>query len=1099
MMGALKVTCRRTFFVFLSSLLLLSVSVGAASALAVEPPEFDPVLSLTGSCATSKVDPIPDPGCPEKKPPKPFNNARAIAIDPFGNEYVASYGKEEGKDGRIDVFSPTGIFITEIKDEFGPKNVAVDSKGNVYAWEQIPGGETEIARYTPTVYKPAEEKIEYAPRAVIKTGAPLPVTGGFAIDATNDHLFLAAGTSIFEYSSAAEGNNLLKTITSEKIFSSNFVAVDSARRRLYVSSCHEAIFKCFVLVLDLDEPSEVLKEINGPNSEEGFLSEKAWISTAVDEETGSFFIGDLEKTNNVYQFDAGYNLISTLKMPSSLFEGGEAMQIAVSNAPEGTKNHRYLFIPSLGTQNRALAFSPPGEEEPVVEAAVATGIAENEAELQALVKPKGGVTTYRFEYLTQQEYEEAGNSFTGAEVAGEGTIVPTEQEAVVKATISGLEPETAYRFRVFVENGVGEDEEEGTFTTYNDAPVTNTCPAAIRNTHSALLPDCRAYELVTPANTNGRPPRGVGFVGDQFNTVEASPSGEAVSFLTEGGTIPGLGGSGAFNGSLYLSTRGPSGWGTVGAGPSGAESSTPSAGSTSPDQGYSFWTALGVGSAVLSEFTHYVRYPDGHSELVGRGSLGTDPEPVGRLITENGTHIVFVSSVQLEPNAPASGTQAIYDRTADEVTHVISLLPGNETPEAGTSAIYRGASANGESVAFEIGNKLYLRVANTTTYEISEGVEFAGITEDGSRIFYLEGGDLFAFDTTSEEAIRFTEVGNAVPVNVAGNGRRAYFVSTTALEGSGENPNGASAQGGQQNLYLSEEGVIRFVATVTERDVEGVIKANGESDGLGLWIPAVKIHQPARDPSRTNPDGTVLLFSSRANLDGYDPQGAPELYRYDSAAGRLHCISCIPTRAPATGGASLESIAVVQLEPEPFSASGFVPNLRADGKRAIFQSTEALVTRDNDEVQDVYEWEEQGVGSCTRPGGCVYLISSGQSASDNYLYAVSASSNDVFFTTADLLVGGDDNTVSIYDARVNGGFPEPAEEPCEGEGCKPDLTPPPSLAPPVTGSTGPSGNVETPKTKRCPKGKHKVKRHGKQVCVKKKKKHHASKKGRVAK
>jgi hypothetical protein len=188
----------------------------------------------------------------------------------------------------------------------------------------------------------------------------------------------------------------------------------------------------------------------------------------------------------------------------------------------------------------------------------------------------------------------------------------------------------------------------------------------------------------------------------------------------------------------------------------------------------------------------------------------------------------------------------------------------------------------------------------------------------------------------------------------------------------------------------------------------------------------------------------------------------------------------------------------VQLEPEPFSASGFVPNLRDDGKRAVFQSTEALVARDNDEVQDVYEWEEQGVGSCTRPGGCVYLISSGQSASDNYLYAVSASSNDIFFTTADVLVGGDDNTVSIYDARVNGGFPEPAEEPCEGEGCKPDLTPPPSLAPPVTGSTGPSGNVETPKTKRCPKGKHKVKRHGKQVCVKKKK-HHASKKGRVAK
>src|SRR6478752_7179888 len=81
-------------------------SVGTSAALAAEVPpyEFDAELSLTGSCgkiSVSDPDQVPDPGCPEKKPPKPFTKPTAIAIDSFGDEYVASYGAEEGKQGRI--------------------------------------------------------------------------------------------------------------------------------------------------------------------------------------------------------------------------------------------------------------------------------------------------------------------------------------------------------------------------------------------------------------------------------------------------------------------------------------------------------------------------------------------------------------------------------------------------------------------------------------------------------------------------------------------------------------------------------------------------------------------------------------------------------------------------------------------------------------------------------------------------------------------------------------------------------------------------------------------------------------------------------------
>src|ERR1700761_6053540 len=103
---------------------LFCLGLRSAPAFAAEGPpyEFSAELSLTGGCGTSSADEVPDPGCPGKKPPKPFTSPRAIGIDSFGDEYVASYGAEEGRQGRIDVFGPEGVFITEVKDEFGPRN-----------------------------------------------------------------------------------------------------------------------------------------------------------------------------------------------------------------------------------------------------------------------------------------------------------------------------------------------------------------------------------------------------------------------------------------------------------------------------------------------------------------------------------------------------------------------------------------------------------------------------------------------------------------------------------------------------------------------------------------------------------------------------------------------------------------------------------------------------------------------------------------------------------------------------------------------------------------------------------------------------------------
>src|SRR3954471_14342376 len=64
------------------------------------------------------------------------------------------------------------------------------------------------------------------------------------------------------------------------------------------------------------------------------------------------------------------------------------------------------------------------------------------------------------------------------------------------------------------------------------------CPnEALRSGFSANLPDCRAYELVSPADTDGRllaPMSSTGFFlpSDLFPTEMLSPSGDSLSYMT---------------------------------------------------------------------------------------------------------------------------------------------------------------------------------------------------------------------------------------------------------------------------------------------------------------------------------------------------------------------------------------------------------------------------------------------------------------------------------------------------------------------------------------------------------------------------------------
>ena len=108
-----------------------------------------------------------------------------------------------------------------------------------------------------------------------------------------------------------------------------------------------------------------------------------------------------------------------------------------------------------------------------------------------------------------------------------------------------------------------------------------------------------------------------------------------------------------------------------------------------------------------------------------------------------------------------------------------------------------------------------------------------------------------------------------------------------------------------------------------------------------------------------------------------------EVFEYDADSARLSCASCNPTGLQPLGSSNLSLI------DGETGGKGFPPfpqpgNLSADGGgRLFFESQDVLSPRDvNGRVRDVYEWEPNGVGSCS-PSGCVFLISNGRSQDDS--------------------------------------------------------------------------------------------------------------------
>jgi hypothetical protein len=381
---------------------------------------------------------------------------------------------------------------------------------------------------------------------------------------------------------------------------------------------------------------------------------------------------------------------------------------------------------------------------------------------------------------------------------------------------------------------------------------------------------------------------------------------------------------------------------------------------------------------------------------------------------------------------------------------------------------------------------------------------FMAASADGSRAFFLDkekltpqataGGfelrrDLYEFNTDTGHLTDLTvdhnetdERGASVRgvVGASADGTYVYFVADGVL--AGENAEGKLPITERNNLYLSHNGNLTFIATLGEGKVEE------EADKVD-WESAAYYRT-----ARVTPDGKDVVFDSTEALTGSDnmpvqesdcgftegssttggstfrPEPCKGVYRYDAETAKLTCVSCNPTSAPPTGGSKIPpGTAIANLQAIYFSRV-----ISENGNRVFFDSSNALSPQDTNGHQDVYEWELLGEGSCTSAsvgfsvasGGCVSLLSGGTGGKDSEFVDASADGSNVFFVTGQQLVSQDtDELADIYDARENGGLPAPPSPPvCSGTGCQGVPPAPPIFATPSSVTFSGEGNFAAPGT-----------------------------------
>jgi hypothetical protein len=637
------------------------------------------------------------------------------------------------------------------------------------------------------------------------------------------------------------------------------------------------------------------------------------------------------------------------------------------------------------------------------------------------------------------------------------------------------------------------------------AGAAGLCPneqVRIAEPYAPALPDCRAYEQVSPVEKNYADALGA------VTSVRAARSGEAVTSDSLG-PFPLGGGTGEGSPELftaYLSARAGDAWPTQNLEPAIEPGGLGAVLGVSEDLAYSFELSgnepplVSEPAAIEGRQALYMRENrTGAYRLLFQAQAGEQVSFFLVAAADGDSRIFFESENPLIHGA-AAGVRNLYEWHEGQLS-LLDLLPGGSPSDGGAAGglgpgaaeeavelpdhshgrvsyfVQNAVSQDGSRVFFtDLGTgHLYVREQKPggegETVEVSSGpAVWLAATPDGSQSFYSEGGVLYRFDVEGAHAVALTPAGGEVQgvLGLADDGSYLYLAAKGVLV--------AGAVSGAGNVYVWHEGAIALVTSKGEEDdwtthtllYHGVARAD---PGEGTRT------------ARVSAEGRTLLFASRMDVTGYDNHGAgatcaedeeaapcDELYVYDATDGHVTCVSCNPQGIAATHDALLYKLeSDGSIPPSTLYPWDLPRNLSADGSRVFFETEEALLAADSNSQMDVYEWERAGTGTCPAgaSGSCLYLISSGVSSEPSYFAEASTSASDVFLFTRQSLVGQDeDELVDLYDAREAGGFsaqnPPAPPVPCVSEACHPAQALAPAAGVPVSQLFSGPGDIAPP-------------------------------------
>jgi hypothetical protein len=664
------------------------------------------------------------------------------------------------------------------------------------------------------------------------------------------------------------------------------------------------------------------------------------------------------------------------------------------------------------------------------------------------------------------------------------------------------------------------------------------CPnEAFRTGRSAGLPDCRAYELVTPPELGRTADMTFDFNDDR---ATVSSDGEHLALQAEAAFLePAV----SLVGTRAVFSRTLSGWSIQSATTPAIAAERSDIELLSPDFSQIVLRYLRVAISPEETFAYgpvggpysTLNIPPAFEE--GTQFLGANAGVPGvvpafrNVLFVSTDHVLLPAGPEREAaEATEPGLPDLYEWSEGRlrlvnVNNEGKLLNpcgaelGSPDGALGEGAAINAVSADGSRVFFKspardglpgcLGSpQLYMRVDGRQTVDVSEPegvsvapsqrgpVRYDGASTDGSRVYF----------TTA-----------TVLTPEAGRGYLLYEYDTEASVGhrlrlaadETENPEGHPVS--NPGVVVSEDGSVVYYGGELE-GVEGIYHYDAITGTKG-FVADPSTPQLDFEPWDTTPDGGFLVFpAGKAGVQIAGPHGFHELvaeprglghnelYRYDAADGSVMCVSCGDGVAPAKGR---------MLEPEgdngllvsPDSSRGPI-SVSEDG-RVFFQTDARLVPQDTNQTSaeeekelplelgsgaDVYEWDADGIEEapgvfCGLVNGCTHLISAGEDVGPERFLGASANGDDLFFSSAAQLVSQATPEFSnIYDARVDGGFPSAAVPPectsCQGVGSSPPVLGAPASRT-FSGAENPSLPVVEEKEKRKKKRKSTKSKHKK--------------------